>query len=846
MRAAPAPPDEAQRLWLLNALEILDTPPEAGFDALTEAARQITGWPVALVSLIDEHRQWFKSHSGVDVCETPREWAFCAHALLNDEPLFEVPDASADPRFADNPLVVGPPGIRAYAGQLLVVHGVRLGTLCLIHRVPSRLTPPQRELLRALAEAASALLAERLHRSRLREATQRLADFAVASGDWLWETDAAQRLVWLSDGFELATGRRASTALGQPMEDGLLVDVRGQPLAPAVRLHELLQRGHAFSRATIAVPHPRGERWVSFSAVPLRGGDGGMRGSARDVTAYVRAEQARDAEAQCLQRLAREAPGALYEFRIDADGHASFPFVTNAFETLFGVSAQEAAASAQPVFERVHPADLPALQRSIERSRAELTTCQTTFRLRRSGGGGYRRLTYNSTPRRQPDGSVLWIGLVTDVTEQLRAHLEREYMRRQRNRAQREASARAEVLSRVSHELRTPLNAVLGFTQLMQRALAHGRLAIGANAALPAAASETSPEDWSQWVRQVHRAASHMLSIVNDVLNASSMEARRFAVELQEVDLADVARQVIDLNVSQAQAKGLRLECLGGGDGLCPAPVWVHADRRALRQVLINLVGNAIKFTPEGGHVTLRWSLCARDRIVRVEVCDDGPGISPELQAKLFSPFVRGTEVEGSTEGTGLGLTISRQLVQAMGGRLSLAAPMGKGCVFVVELPLSEPQAAGALVPNSEFGGFEPAPSDDVASSTPAALLLYVEDESVNRLLMQEFVARMPPLRLALATSLSEGLEAARRLTPDLILLDMHLPDGTGMDLLRRLRADPTTADLPVVALSADAMPGQIQKALEAGFDDYWTKPIDFVSLQQRIVRLLQRAVRRG
>jgi len=176
MVMAPPTPDEDRRLRLLPDLEVLDTPPEAGFDALTQAARLMTGWPVALVSLIDAKRQWFNSHDGLAASETPRELAFCAHALLGGD-LSEVPDTHSDARFADNPLVTGAPWIRAYAGQPLVVQGVSLGTLCVINTVSARLDATQRAQLRALATAAAALVTERLNRAKLTLERERLADF---------------------------------------------------------------------------------------------------------------------------------------------------------------------------------------------------------------------------------------------------------------------------------------------------------------------------------------------------------------------------------------------------------------------------------------------------------------------------------------------------------------------------------------------------------------------------------------------------------------------------------------------------------------------------------------------
>jgi len=851
MMHAPPPPDEARRLQLLAELEVLDTPPEAGFDALTRAARLATGWPIALISLIDARRQWFKSRDGLAACETPREQAFCAHALVHGDALFEVPDAQADPRFADNPLVTGEPRIRAYAGQPLLVQGVRLGTLCLIHTAPARLAWPQRELLQALAEAASGLLAERLNRSRLALQRQRLADFGAASGDWLWETDAAHRVVWLSRDYEAASGEPVTALLGKPLPDERLMDARGLPLQPAVSLHELCGRGQRFSRAIISRPGPGGPRWISLSAVPARASAGppsGMRGSARDITEQVLAERARDAEAQRLRLLVAQVPGMLYQFRLDAQGNASFPFSTPAMQTLFEVAPAVAEADAQAVFNRIHPDDLPRIQRSIDQSRAALTPWQATFRVQLPDGRE-RHLSAHSSPQREADGSVLWHGLVTDVTQQVLEREARERLQRERDRAQREAQARAEALSRVSHELRTPLNAILGFTQLMQAAL---RDDVTAPAAMIDPASGAAPAAWGPWVQQVHRAASHLLALVNDVLDVSSLEARRFVVDLQAVDAAQVARQVVEMVRPQALLRGQQLVCAGAyatlpddRDPAGTAEAWVRADKRALRQVLINLLGNACKYTPEGGQVTLRWRT-AEGRNLRLEVCDNGPGISEAQQARLFRLFERGDAADGATAGTGLGLVISRQLVRAMRGQLTLQSRPGHGSVFAVELPLAEPGTAavgGGLSADSLFGGLpdsEPGQPEGTAA-LPPALLLYVEDDPVNGLLMQEFVARTPPLRLHLAANLAEGLAAARSIQPDLVLLDMHLPDGSGLDLLRQLRAEPSTHRLTVVALSADALPDQVRHAREAGFDDYWTKPVDFALLRRRLGTWLAR-----
>jgi CheY-like chemotaxis protein len=236
----------------------------------------------------------------------------------------------------------------------------------------------------------------------------------------------------------------------------------------------------------------------------------------------------------------------------------------------------------------------------------------------------------------------------------------------------------------------------------------------------------------------------------------------------------------------------------------------------------------------------LRWSV-VDGRALELDVCDDGPGIQPAMREQLFQPFERGAASGGATAGTGLGLSISRQLVRAMHGELTLLPGTGQGAVFRIRLPLApqSEQTVQPMPPNSSLFGALPTEPGSVTELLPDRLLLYVEDDPVNALLMSEFIARSPALRLHVAVDLDSGVAAANALQPALVLTDMHLPDGSGHDLLRLLRTSAATAGLRIVALSADAMPDQIQAALDAGFDAYWTKPVDFSLLRTRLMALL-------
>ena len=305
--SAPRAPDEPQRLALLRAAGIFDIAPERSFDGLTNAAASLTDCPIALVSLLDDERQWFKSAAGMQATETPIAYSFCAHAVQG-EGLFEVEDTHADPRFSTNPLVVGEPYIRFYAGQPLELDGVRLGTLCVIDTQPRKLASSARHALAGLAYATAALNSARRTDRELQAHRRRLADVALASGDWLWDADVDLRVHWAAAHTYLQ-GSDDFLVEGAVLPDGPLLDGRGDTLQPPTNFHSLLTRQSKIVRATIQVVGVPGSRYVSFSALQRLNDDGqpaGFRGTARDVSAAVGQERARY-EADLALRLERDS-----------------------------------------------------------------------------------------------------------------------------------------------------------------------------------------------------------------------------------------------------------------------------------------------------------------------------------------------------------------------------------------------------------------------------------------------------------------------------------------------------------------------------------------------------------
>ena len=366
------------------------------------------------------------------------------------------------------------------------------------------------------------------------------------------------------------------------------------------------------------------------------------------------------------------------------------------------------------------------------------------------------------------------------------------------------SQAKSDFLAGMSHELRTPLNAVIGFAELMRMN----------------EATEPLTRRQSHAVEQILGSGQHLLSLIEEVLDLARIEAGKLSMSVERVDPQLVVRQVCDNLRPAAEAAGVTLRAPVPTAGL-----GVVADRTRLRQVLINLVSNAIKYNREGGDVLLEVRQTADS--VALSVHDTGVGIPEGRMAELFQPFNRLGRETSDVAGTGIGLAVSRRLAEAMSGRLECASVDGEGSTFTLHLPLARPAAQPMTA--------SPIPTD----SLPAATMLYVEDNPSNIALMRHVVAALGPIQLHVAENGHEGLSLARDLRPDVILLDINLPGLSGFELKARLDADPLTRGLPVLALSASAMPGDIKRGREAGFRDYLTKPLDIPAFAAALNRAL-------
>ncbi|BAV34135.1 histidine kinase [Sulfuricaulis limicola] len=405
--------------------------------------------------------------------------------------------------------------------------------------------------------------------------------------------------------------------------------------------------------------------------------------------------------------------------------------------------------------------------------------------------------------------------LFTNITERKRLDQvlrdQNAELERARFVAEKANSAKSDFLSSMSHELRSPLNAILGFAQLME-----------SGSPQPTSAQQAS-------IGQILQAGWYLLDLINEVLDLALIESGKLSISQEPVSLVDVMLECQAMIEPQAQKSGIHMSF-----PRFEAPYFVKADRTRVKQVLINLLSNAIKYNRAQGTVEVTCLLKTAQRL-RISVRDSGEGLSPDKLAQLFQPFNRLGQEANTEEGTGIGLVVSKQLVELMGGEIGVESTVGVGSIFWIELNV-------AAEPQPGTGSDELFAPIQAQSARGAALrtLLYVEDNHANMQLVEQLIARRPDMRLLMAGDGSHGIALARTHQPEVILMDINLPGINGFQALKILRDDPATAHIPVLAISANAMPRDIQRGLEAGFLGYLTKPIRIKEFMEALDRALE------
>jgi signal transduction histidine kinase/ActR/RegA family two-component response regulator len=520
-------------------------------------------------------------------------------------------------------------------------------------------------------------------------------------------------------------------------------------------------------------------------------------------------------------------------------GSASFAIIATDEKgviQLFNVGAERMLGyRAAEVVNRISPSDIHDYQEVMARAQALSIECATdiapgfealAFKASRDIEDVYE-LTYickdgtrfpaiiSITALRDDNGAIIGY-LLIGTDNSVRKRVESELIEAMAA-AEKANRAKTEFLSGMSHELRTPLNAILGFAQLVET---------GTPAPTP---SQKRNLD------QILKAGWYLLELINEILDLALIESGKVTLSREAVSLGEVMLECRTMIEPQAQKRGI-----GMTFPRFDIPHFVKADRTRVKQVLINLLFNAVKYNKPGGAVAVECTPSPPDAI-RISVRDTGAGLAPEQLAQLFQPFNRLGREAGAEEGTGIGLVVTKQLVELMGGSIGVDSTVGVGSVFWIELSLtSAPQLA---VREAERAALAP---PQLAGDTPLRTLLYVEDNPANLELVEQLVARRPDLRLLGAADGNLGIEYARAYQPEVILMDINLPGINGLEAMTTLRADPTTAHIPIIAISANAVPRDIAKALDAGFFNYLTKPIkvnEFMDALDAALKFSQTAV---
>ncbi|GLH73358.1 hypothetical protein GETHLI_18600 [Geothrix limicola] len=532
---------------------------------------------------------------------------------------------------------------------------------------------------------------------------------------------------------------------------------------------------------------------VLLSISRVRGLDGdllGTMGVALDMRDIERLKAALKASEARYRRLAEHLPGVVYQTQIWPDGRRAWPFIGPQFSELYGADKQAWEEDPGYVIGKLHPEDRAEYQRLHQEATRNLTPLSWTGRTFTSRPGEMKWIRARSNPTPQADGSILWDGLMEDVTELKRAE---EALKQSEARAQEASKAKSAFLASMSHELRTPLSAILGYSRLMAREPLR------------------SEEDRVQ-LEHVLRAGEHLLALINDVLSLSKIEAGKMELRRVPFDPSVLVNELDSLFRLTALSKGLAFAVEAKG-----LPPQVEGDPAKLRQVLVNLLGNALKFTTHGMvRLQIEWS----DEVFAASVEDTGAGISEAEQAQLFGAFNQ-TSQGHAAGGTGLGLHISQALVAIMGGGIGVSSVPGQGSRFYFDIPLPVPEVPALLSTQGRVL--------QVAEGGPQRHILVVDDRPENRDILDRLL-RMVGFRCSLAEHGRAGLEQWREGRPDLVLMDLRMPEMDGFEAVARMRqseANLGIARTPVIAISASVYDVSREDLIQRGFDAFLTKPIE-------------------
>jgi PAS domain S-box-containing protein len=643
-------------------------------------------------------------------------------------------------------------------------------------------------LVREISQQKLAELALRRSEERFRSTFENVAIGMArvnSEGRWLRVNPAVTRI----------TGYSAEDLASQSMFEITIDSDR-----PKLRayLATMLEDGHAASALDVRMVRADGSIvWVNFTLSPpqaARNEEVQLVASLEDVTVKKNALEEIERQRSFIERLTHVMPATLYLYDLQTQrevwvnrhiglqlGYAPLQIVENGSEFLQ---------------QHMDPHDWAALRRHLDAVAASTDDAVFSFEYRvRRQDGTWCWFRNNDTVFRRDSQhrAVELVGTATDITERKANEYDIQVALESAETANR---AKSDFLSGMSHELRSPLNAILGFAQLLD-----------SGAPVLTTAQRES-------VQQILKAGWYLLDLINQILDLSRIESGNLVLSSEAVDLHSLMRDCKSMTESLARAQGVHVEL-----SMAAARHVMRSDALRLKQMCINLLSNAIKYNRPGGSVQVSWDHIAPER-TRISFADEGWGLSRAEIARLFRPFERLGQENGAIEGTGVGLAVSRRLALLMGGDIAAESVVGVGSVFWIDLPDYEMPAAVRPMTVGRTATFAPDLTEEPTT------VLCVEDNPANLLLVERIVARRSNMRLLAARDAEQGLKVAHESVPDVVLMDLNLPGVSGLDAFRALSSDSATVSIPVIAISANAMPQDIQRGLDAGFFRYLTKPI--------------------
>jgi PAS domain S-box-containing protein len=640
-------------------------------------------------------------------------------------------------------------------------------------------------------EVTNALDKERLTRSQ-RYANIGTWDWSIGTGEFYW-TDRIPVLLGHAEGSLEATYDNFLAAVHPEDREAVVAG-----MACCIWEHQPFEVEHrvVWPDGTVRWLLERGDVIRDAAGSPLH-----MLGVVQDIDDRKRAELAlAEREAQL-----HEAQALAHIGNWHADLRSGEVYWSEEVQRIFGHDPATYVPNVPEFRAAVHPEDRK-LQLEAEAQAAVNGVLDVVHRIVRPDGSVRHVHALGKVVADEAGNIVKMVGTLQDVTQQVRSQ---QALIKAREEAERANRAKTEFLSSMSHELRTPMNAILGFSQLLET-------------------DERLDPALREGIIEIRKAGNHLLYLINEVLDLARIESGQLVLSCEAVRLSEAVQDCIALVQPLADAReiSIRLELLEGA--------LVIADPVRLRQVLLNLLSNAVKYNRDGGSIVIAVAPGSDGRL-QLQVRDTGLGIPAVSQQRVFEAFTRLHEDKVSADGSGIGLAITRRLVERMGGSIGFDSREGEGSCFRVELPRAA--ADSWTLPEPVLP--EPVPASPGADSDRSHTLLLVDDNPANLRLVARILERVPRINLLTACSGSLGLELARAYQPDLVLLDINMPDMDGYSLLRQLQEDVLLCHTPVFALTANALPGDVERGRAAGFADYLTKPLDISSFIQRICRQL-------